>query len=148
MDVQDIVPSSVKPSNRRRPTSINRQSLPNLTSRFLFQERPPPTDFIMVQRSYSFGGLSTINQSNSASRSRSQATHVARRHRPNSIHPKELHHLTRSNSAPSIGFAGTERPDMEINGVNLMGRSLLRRTLSEVYVNQGRNVTMKDLLID
>ena len=153
MDVHDIVPSSVKPSSRQHSASMNKQnnkckSLPNLTSLSLFQEHPPPTGFAMVLRSYSLGGLSSINQFNSSSRSQNQATHVARHHRPNSIHSKELHHLMRSNSAPSIGFAGTEKPDMEINRVNLMGRSFLRRTLSEVYVNQGRNVTMKDLLVD
>ena len=153
MDVHDIVPSSVKPSSRQHSTSMNKQSnkcksLPNLTSLSLFQEHPPPTGFTMVLRSYSLGGLSSIKQSNSSSRSQNQATHVAKCHQPNLIHPKKFYHLTHSNSAPSIGFAGTEKPDMETDGVNPMGRSHLRRTLSEVYVDPGRNVAMKDLLVD
>ena len=160
------VPSSVNPySSGQHSSSVNKQinkcnsySLPNLTSCSHFQVHiPSSTDFTMVQRSYSFGGLSSTKRLDSTSQN--QATlglnHIAKHHRPNSIHPQKLHHLMRSYSAPSIGFVGKRRHslqhldtyrteeswevDTKANRVNPMGRSHLRRTSSEVYVDGGKN---------
>ena len=152
----DMHVASINPYSRQRSSSINKSgsffsSLP--------QAPTPRADYTVVQRSYSFGGRPATKRSDSSFRSQNRATsglnHIPKRHRPNSIHPK-LHHLTHSLSAPSIGFVGkrrhslqhldtygTEEPweaDTETDGVNLMGRSHLRRTSSEVYVDRGKNI--------
>ena len=157
------VPSSVNPYSRQRSSSINKSGgFPSLNFSSLPQQPSPVPDYITVQRSYSFGGRSATKRSDSTSRSQNRATcglnHIAKRHRPNSIHPKKLHHLTHSYSAPSIGFVGKRRhslqhldtygteelweADTEADGVNPVGRSHLRRTSSEVYVDRGKNITI------
>ena len=154
------VAASVNPYSRQRSSSINKSGgFPSLAFSSLPQQPSPVPDYITVQRSYSFGGRSSsTKRSDSSFRSQNRATsglnHVAKRHRPNSIHPKKLHHLTHSYSAPSIGYVGkrrhslqhldtcgTEEPweaDTEVDGVNPMGRPQLRRTSSEVYVDRGK----------
>ena len=158
----DIPPASVNPYSRQRSSSLNKSGgFSNLNFSSLPQAPPPPADYIMVQRSYSFSGRGATKRPDSSSRSQIRATvglnHVAKRHRPNSIHPK-LHNLTHSYSAPSIGFVDPRRKrrhslqhldsygtgetweaDTEADGVNPMGRSHLRRTSSEVYVDRGKN---------
>ena len=157
------VAPSVHPYSRQRSSSVNKSGgFPSLTFSSLPQQPSPVPDYITVQRSYSFGGRSATKRSDSNSRSQNRTTsglnHIAKRHRPNSIHPKKLHHLTHSYSAPSIGFVGkrrhslqhldtcgTEEPweaDTEADGVSRMGRPQLRRTSSEVYVDRGKKVSM------
>ena len=163
------VAASVNPYSRQRSSSINKSGgFPSLTFSSLPQQPSPVPDYITVQRSYSFGGRSSsTKRSDSSFRSQNRATsglnHVAKRHRPNSIHPKKLHHLTHSYSAPSIGFVGkrrhslqhldtcgTEEPweaDTEVDGVNSMGRPQLRRTSSEVYVDRGKARVVSPLVM-
>ena len=146
---------------RPRSSSLNKSSgYPNLT----FSSLPPvpsiPPDYTMVQRSFSFSGR-PVKRSESCSKSQnsrvnSGLNHVAKRQRPNSIHPTL--HLKHSQSAPAIGLDpwrkrrhslqhidsyGTGEPwegDTETDGVNSRGKAKahLRRTSSEVYVDQGK----------
>ena len=155
------VPAPANPYSRQRSSSITKSGgFPSLAFSSLPQQSSTVPDYISVQRSYSFGGRSATKRSDSSSRSQNRTTsglnHVAKRHRPNSIHPKKLHHLTHSYSAPSIGFVGKRRhslqhldtcgteelweADTETDGVNPMRRSHLRRTSSEVYVDRGKNM--------
>ena len=128
---------------------LNYSSLPTVPS-------VPRPEYTKVQRSYSFGSR-PVKRSESNYRSQSRATaglnHVAKRQRPNSIHPKI--HLTHSQSAPAIGlnpwgkrrhslqhidsYRGGEtwETDAEVDGINPRMRGHLRRTSSEVYVDRG-----------
>ena len=144
-------------TSRQRSSSLNR---PNGYVNVNFSSLPPvpstqTPEYAVVQRSFSFSGR-TYKRSESCSRSQTRAmsglSHVAKRQRPNSIHPKL--HLTHSQSAPSIGMdpwrrrhslqhldsygtGETWETDTEIDGVNPTGKPLLRRTSSEVYVDRG-----------
>ena len=147
-------------TSRQRSGSLNR---PNGYTNLNFSSLPPAPstqmpEYSVVQRSFSFGGRS-FKRSESYSRSQTRTSSglgfVAKRQRPNSIHPKL--HLTHSQSAPSIsldpwrrrrhslqhldsyGTGETWETDTEVDGVNPMGKSLLRRTSSEVYVDRGEN---------
>lgn len=149
----DICPVSCY---RQRSSSLNKSggyinfsSLPSASS-------VPSQEYTPVKRSYSFGSR-PVKRSESNYRSQSRATaglnHVAKRQRPNSIHPKI--HLTHSQSAPAIGLnpwrkrrhslqhidsygrEETWETDAEVDGVNLRMRGHLRRTSSEVYVDRG-----------
>ena len=163
----DMHVPSINPYSRQRSSSINKSGgFPSLTFSSLPQSSTPRADYTMVQRSYSFGGRPATKRSDSSSRSQNRAisglNHIPKRHRPNSIHPK-LHHLTHSQSAPSIGFVGkrrhslqhldtygTEEPweaDAETDGVNPMGRSHLRRTSSEVYVDRGKTILYQGCML-
>ena len=150
----DIPPVNHNPFCRQRSSSLHKSGgIPNVSFSSLPQAPTPQADYVMVQRSYSFGGRSATKRPDSLSRSQNRTagglSHVAKRHRPNSIHPK-FHNLTHSQSAPSIGFVDPRRKrshslqhldsweaDAEADGVNLLGRPLLRRTSSEVYVDRG-----------
>ena len=132
------IAASVNPYSRQRSSSINKSGgFPSLAFSSLPQQPSPVPDYITVQRSYSFGRRSSsTKRSDSGFRPQNRATsglnHVAKRHRPNSIHPKKLQ---RSYSAPSI----QEAAYTEVDRVNPMGRPQLRRTSSEVYVDRGKN---------
>ena len=155
----DRTPINYITCSRQRSSSINKSGgFLSLSCSSLPQVSKPRAEHTMVQRSYSFGGQPATKWSDFSSRSQNRATsglnHIdlLKRHRPKSIHPK-VHHLTRSQSAPLIGFVGKRRhslqylnmygieepweADTETDGVNLMGRFHLRRTSSEVYVDRG-----------
>ena len=145
---------------RPRSSSLSKSSAyPTLTFSSLPQvPSVPPHDNNMVQRSFSFGGR-PAKRCESSSRTQSRAMgglgHTAKRQRPNSIHPKL--HLKHSQSAPAIGLdpwrkrrhslqhidsCGTGEAwetETGIDGINPRGKakSHLRRTSSEVYVDQG-----------
>ena len=152
----DMCPVNCRP----RSSSFNNKSTGYPSNNVNFSSLPlAPSvqhDYTVVQRSFSFGGR-TAKRSESSSRFQSRATaglnHIAKRQRPNSIHPKI--HLTHSQSAPSIGLdpwrkrrhslqhidsygrAESWEVDTEADGINPRGRAYLRRTSSEVYVDRG-----------
>ena len=147
------VAASVHPYSRQRSSSVNKSKsggFPSLTFSSLLQQPSPVPDYFKVQRSHSFGGRSATKRSDSTSRSQNRTTcglnHIANHHRPKPIHPKTFHPLTHryrtlSISPPSIGFVGKGRHSLHTKAskVNHMGRTQLRRKLSEVYVDRGRN---------
>lgn len=149
-------------AHRQRSSSLNKSTGYPSVSFSSLPSAPSPRsqEFVTtVQRSLSFGGRSAIKRSAADWSSRHQnrpssgLSHTAKRQRPNSIHPKV--HLTHSQSAPSIGLDPWRKrrhslqhldsyssgeswgADTEADGVVPMGKSLLRRTSSEVYVDRG-----------
>ena len=136
---------------RQRSNSLQSNGYPSLNF-FSLPQVPSVANYTMVQRSFSFGSRPT-KRSDSHSRSQNRSTaglnHVAKRQRPNYIHPTLQ--LMHSNSAPAIGgdpwrrrrhSYGSEEvwgidTDTELDGINPRGKSLLRRTSSEVYVDRG-----------